>query len=135
MQGKDLYRISRLVDAVNYASLELLLPIGLYDRDKLRGALVIRQGAPGEAYEGIRRGEIHLQGRLVVADELGACGSPTADSARTAVAPKTTRAIAVIFAPEDTPRRELEDGVEQLAARVKRWCAGRTEKRLVLGGS
>ena len=135
LQGKELYRINRLVDAVNCASLELLLPIGLYDRNKLRGELVIRQGEPGEAYEGIRRGEIHLQGRLVVGDESGACGSPTADSARTAVSAETTRALAVVFAPAGTPRSDLENGVARLAARVERWCSGRTERRSVLGGS
>jgi DNA/RNA-binding domain of Phe-tRNA-synthetase-like protein len=135
LQGKDLYRINRLVDAVNCASLELLLPIGLYDRDALRGDVVIRQGAPAEAFEGIRRGEIHLEGRLVVADAAGACGSPTADSARTAVTADTTRALAVVFAPAGTPRSDLEDGVSRLAARIERWCSGRTEKLSVLDGS
>ncbi len=135
LQGKDLYRINRLVDAVNCASLELLLPIGLYDREALQGDIVIRQGAPGEAFEGIRRGEIHLEGRLVVADAAGACGSPTADSARTAVTADTTDALAVVFAPAGTSQGDLEDGASRLAARIERWCSGRTEKLSVLGGS
>jgi DNA/RNA-binding domain of Phe-tRNA-synthetase-like protein len=135
LQGRDLYQINRLVDAVNCASLELLLPIGLYDRDRLQGELVIRQGAPGEAYEGIRRGEIHLEGRLVVADAAGPCGSPTADSARTCVTPGTTRALAVILVPGDFPRSELADGVSRMAARIERWCGGHTEGQLILGGS
>jgi len=135
LQGKDLYRINRLVDAVNCASLELLLPIGLYDGDALQGEIVIRQGASGESFEGIRRGEIHLEGRLVVADAAGACGSPTADSARTAVTADTTRALAVVFAPAGTPRGDLEDGVSRLAARIERWCSGHTEKLSVLGAS
>jgi len=135
LQGKELYRVNRLVDAVNWASLALLLPIGLYDRDKLQGDLEIRAGRPGEAYEGIRRGDIHLDDRLVVADAGGACGSPTADSLRTSVTPETTRVVAVVFAPSGFPELQLREGLTRLAAQVDAWCGGTLEGAHVLGGA
>ena len=51
--GKELYRIHNVVDVINLVSLRTLLPIGLYDAAKLRPPLVLRRGAPGEAYDGI----------------------------------------------------------------------------------
>ena len=132
---KPLFQVNRLVDAVNWASLAILLPIGLYDRDRLEGDLVLRRGGPGESYEGIRRGEIHLEGRLVVADDAGACGSPTADSLRTSVRPETTRAVAVVFAPGDFPRLQMDEGLSRLTDQVASWCGGRVEGRHLLGGT
>lgn len=135
LQGKELYRINRLVDAINWASLALLLPIGLYDLDKVEGDLTIRTGVGGESYEGIRRGEIHLEGRLVIADEAGACGSPTADSLRTCVTPATTRAVAVVFAPGDFARLRMEEGLVRLSDQVVSWCGGTVEGNHILGGA
>jgi len=135
LQGKALYRINRLVDAINWASLALLLPIGLYDLDKVRGDLTLREGRPGESYEGIRRGEIHLGGRLVIADGAGACGSPTADSLRTSVDPGTTRAAAVVLAPADFPVLAMEEGLVRMSAQVVAWCGGAQEGARVLGGT
>ncbi len=121
------------MDAINWASLALLLPIGLYDLDKTHGDLEIRRGAPGERYEGIRRGEIHLEGRLVVADDNGACGSPTADSLRTSVTETTTRAVAVVFAPADFARLQLDEGTGRMTTQVLAWCGGNVEGSHILG--
>jgi DNA/RNA-binding domain of Phe-tRNA-synthetase-like protein len=134
LRDRSLYRINRLVDAINWASLALLLPIGLYDLDATEGDLTIRVGGPGESYEGIRRGEINLEGRLVIADERGACGSPTADSLRTCVTETTTRAVAVILAPAGLPRLQMEEGLQRLSDRVTSWCGGTADGAFVLAG-
>ena len=98
LQGKDLYRINNAVDACNLASLEFLLPIGMYDRDRIVGDVTVRTGREGEGYPGIRKGRVNLAGRLGLFDAEGAFGSPTRDSARTALTPGTTRILAVIMA-------------------------------------
>jgi DNA/RNA-binding domain of Phe-tRNA-synthetase-like protein len=134
LKGQDLYRINRLVDACNWASLALLLPIGLYDLDRADGDLEIRVGREGESYPGIRKGDVHLEGRLTVADASGPMGSPTSDSARTAVNPGTTRAVAVVFAPGDFPRLEMEEGLGRLSGQVTRWCGGTEDGAWILGG-
>ncbi len=134
LKGQALYRINRLVDACNWASLALLLPIGLYDLDRVEGDLEIRVGRPGESYPGIRKDQVHLEGRLAVADAAGVMGSPTSDSARTAVHPGTERVVAVVFAPGDFSRLEMEEGLGRLSGQVTRWCGGGEDGVWILGG-
>src|SRR5262249_39500738 len=98
-KGDELPRINNLVDIINWCSLETQLPYGLYDLAHIRGGVTLRLGLAGEEYEGIRKGAVHVAGRLTLADDQGPCGNPTSDSARTMVTTATTRALVVIFAP------------------------------------
>jgi DNA/RNA-binding domain of Phe-tRNA-synthetase-like protein len=132
LKGQDLYRINRLVDAGNWASLCMLLPIGLYDMDRLEGDVTVRQGRPGETYEGIRKGDVNVEGRLTLADHAGPFGAPTSDSLRTSVRPDTTRALAVVFAPAGFPHLELEEGMTRLVKQFLRWCNGEEEGMRIL---
>ncbi len=101
LRGDALPRVNTLVDICNWCSLELQLPYGLYDADRIEGPVVLRLGDPGEEYAGIRKDAIHVGGRLTLADARGAFGNPTSDSARTMVTPATERALAVIFVPRE----------------------------------
>ena len=98
-RGDGLPRINGLVDVVNWCSLESQLPFGLYDADRVDGAVVLRLGRDGEEYAGIRKDVVHVAGRLTLADARGPFGNPTSDSARTMVTPATTRALVVVFTP------------------------------------
>lgn len=102
-KGDELPVINSLVDIINWCSLETQLPYGLYDLDKVQGAVTLRLGRAGEAYEGIRKAEVHVAERLTLADELGPFGNPTSDSARTMVTTATSRALVVIFVPAPLP--------------------------------
>ncbi len=112
LQGKPFYQINSIVDCGNYCSLAYLLPIGLYDRQKIEGKIVARLGKPGETYEGIGKGVKHAEGKLVLADARGPFGNPSADSQRTMVTLETTEILWVIFAPTDYPRSPLHDHLE-----------------------
>lgn len=95
-----LYNVNNVVDWGNATSLATLLPLGLYDAARIDGDRVqVRVGAPDEEYEGIRKGMVHLTGRLCVADDRGPFGSPTSDSLRTSIRSDTTDLLAVVFAP------------------------------------
>lgn len=100
-QGKGLFRVSNVVDVNNLLSLETGFSIGTYDRVKLVPPLVFRRGRAGEAYAGIGRGALNLEGLPVFADALGPFGSPTSDSARSMVDDATVRILMVVvgFAP------------------------------------
>ncbi len=98
-KGDPLPRINSLVDVINWCSLETQLSFGLYDAEKIVGAVTMRRGSDGESYAGIRKDDVHVGGRLVLADEVGAFGNPTSDSARTAVTESTSQALIVIFVP------------------------------------
>jgi len=98
-KGDELPIINSLVDIINWSSLETQLPYGLYDLDRIQGAVTLRLGRDGEQYEGIRKAAVHVADRLTLADELGPFGNPTSDSARTMVTTATVRALVVIFVP------------------------------------
>ena len=99
-KGEPLPRINSLVDVANALSVQLQVPVGLYDLDKVKGdELVIRLGADGESYTGIGKERVNVAGRICVADGEGPCGNPSADSARTMITTDTERAAWVYFLP------------------------------------
>lgn len=125
LKKQDLYRINEAVDVGNWVSLEYLLPLGLYDRGRIDGdEVLIRTGAEGEEYEGIRKGPVHLAGRLCVADATGAFGSPTSDSLRTSVSDSTGDLSAIVFAPAGIDLGRLELAARALAERLQTYCEG-----------
>ena len=110
-KGEPLPRINSLVDVANALSVQLQVPVGLYDLDKVKGdELVIRLGAKGEGYTGIGKEHVNVAGRICVADAEGPCGNPSADSARTMITIETERAAWIYFLPvrEDDIDRTAE---------------------------
>jgi DNA/RNA-binding domain of Phe-tRNA-synthetase-like protein len=98
-RGQALPRVNSLVDVANVMSLRLQVPVGLYDLDRAVGQLTIRLGRPGESYAGIGKDTVNVAGRLCVADEVGPCGNPSADSARTMITTATGQAAWIFFVP------------------------------------
>lgn len=99
-KGEPLPRVNSLVDVANTMSVQLQVPVGLYDLDKAKGEqLVIRLGAEGEGYTGIRKERVNVAGRLCVADADGPMGNPSSDSARTMITTETQRAAWIYFLP------------------------------------
>lgn len=135
LKGQDLYRINEAVDVGNWVSLEYLLPLGLYDRDLVRGEeAIVRVGGDGEEYEGIRKGPVHLTGRLCVADAEGAFGSPTSDSLRTSVRDTTRNLAAIVFAPAGIEAERLRSAGEALARRLGHHCRAEEFASFPVGG-
>lgn len=90
LQGKDLHQISTLVDLINLVSLKWGYSIGGFDLDKVQGNLCYGIGQPNEAYNGIGRGALNIEGLPVLRDELGGIGTPTSDEERTMIHLETT---------------------------------------------
>jgi DNA/RNA-binding domain of Phe-tRNA-synthetase-like protein len=123
LQGKGLPRVNPAVDVCNLCSLEHQLPLGLYDRDQIKGSLKARLGAPGEGYTGIRKHRVNLEGRMLLADDEGPFGAPTSDSARTSVGPKTRHVVVVMYCPGDRVGTHLSAALERLADLLTRYCS------------
>ncbi len=124
LKGGELYALSNAVDVCNLASLEFLLPIGLYDLAKIRGDAVLRLGREGEAYAGIRKAEVHLTGRLGLFDDDGPFGSPTSDSARTCVDDDTATLLVVIMATAGYDLDALRGHVDRFVELTTTHCGG-----------
>ena len=99
-KGEPFPRVNSLVDVANAMSVQLQVPVGLYDLEKIRGdELVLRLGTEGEKYTGIGKERVNLAGRICIADAEGPCGNPSADSARTMITTATERAAWIYFLP------------------------------------
>jgi DNA/RNA-binding domain of Phe-tRNA-synthetase-like protein len=123
LKGKPLPVILNAVDLCNFLSLKFMLPLGLYDSGKIDGPALIRKGKPGESFTGIRKGEVHLEGRPVLVDRRGPFGNPTSDSLRTSVDGSTTALWLVIFAPASLPRDVMEQHVAEARSTMERHLA------------
>jgi DNA/RNA-binding domain of Phe-tRNA-synthetase-like protein len=132
-KGDPLPRINSMVDVCNWCSLEFQLPYGLYDAAKIDGDVELRIGRDGESYAGIRKDDVHVDGRITLADHAGPFGNPTSDSARTMVTTATTRALVVVFAPMDVDQRHLERVLDVTSARMSEFTGcretGRSSRR------
>jgi DNA/RNA-binding domain of Phe-tRNA-synthetase-like protein len=130
LQDKPLPRILNAVDVCNLCSLRFLLPIGLYDVAKVRGHVWLRRGRPGESFAGIRKDDVHLDGRPALADDLGPFGNPSSDSLRTSVTSETRTLAMVLFAPASFAKSKLAEDVAIARAGIERHLAppgGRVE--------
>lgn len=124
-KGDAIPRINSAVDIVNWCSLEFQLPYGLYDASKIQGAVTMRLGREGEKYAGIRKDDVNIGGRITVADEAGAFGNPTSDSARTMVTPATTGLLVVVYAPIEVPKPRVDRVVQITGERLGLIVGGR----------
>ncbi len=134
LKGKDLYRISNVVDSCNLASLEFLLPVGMYDLERITGDIVLRTGRTGEQYAGIRKGDVHLAGRLGLFDQTGPFGSPTSDSERTCTSADTQTIFAVIMATASCPRLDMESHLSVFSGHFQVFCGAVESFRTILSG-
>ncbi len=125
LRGETLYRINTLVDALNLVSLREQIPFGLYDLERVRPPVTLRKGRPGEAYEGIRKGMVNVEGRPALVDGEGAFGNPSSDSLRTSITLATTGALVVAYAPASWRDDRLNGLITRTAETLVRFCGGR----------
>src|SRR6266853_987079 len=116
VKGKGLYFINSVVDLINYFSLKMLWPMGLFDADKLKPPITWRVGQEGETYTGIGRDQLNLAHFPLLVDQEGPFGSPISDSMRTRVTGECTSILWITFAPPGTniPQAEFAEAMIRL---------------------
>jgi len=132
LQGRPLYRVNNLVDAMNLCSLTMLVPFGVYDRARIVAPVRLRHGAVGEGYDGLGRGRIGVEGKPVLVDRDGPFGNPTADALRTSVSHGTTTALVVLYLPPTVDEAHVDRFLSAASAAVLRACGGRETGRRVV---
>ena len=130
-KGDSLPRINTLVDICNWCSLESQLPYGLYDANRIVGPVAVRRGQPGESYPGIRKDEVHLDGRLTLVDAEGPFGNPTSDSARTMVTVAARKLLVVVFAPAMAAPPAIARVIEMTSGRYRQYAGAMETGRWV----
>jgi len=98
----DFPMVNPPVDLTNLLSLKYQVCYGLYDLGRLHGPVTIALGGAGDQYQGIRKETLNFSGKIVLRDDLGAFGNPSADSLRASV-DESSRDImlALFFHPDD----------------------------------
>jgi len=123
-KGDPLPRVNGLVDIINWCSAETQIAYGLYDLARVLPPVMLRLGAPGEGYDGIRKDRVNVEGRLTLADEHGPFGNPTSDSARTMTTPATTEVLVVLYVPAAMPRANGERALALTRERLAQYAGG-----------
>ena len=129
IKEKGLYRINNLVDLGNIVSTRFHLPMGLYDSDKIIGSILVDVGKEDEEYAGISKDIIHATGKLVLRDDRGVFGNPTADSLRTSIQENTINILALFFTPPEVTDLWLEQTLNFLQNLYSHDCPQATFNR------
>lgn len=97
LTSKSIRKINNVVDAGNIASIETLVPIGIYDSGKIVGDVVLRLANQGEEFIDISNEKHLLQNtEIVLSDSKGVMHVfPHRDSFRTRVTEQTERVLIV----------------------------------------
>ena len=133
LQHKSLYYVNSAVDASNYCSLKFLVPFGLYDWDKIEGAIVYRRAHDG-SYVNMGGNQVSTDGKPFLTDQLGVFGNPTSDSRRTAVSLTTRNLLSVVYAGSGTGREELARILEFTGEILTRYNGGVVQDSAIVGG-
>lgn len=110
-----LQSIHSAVDLNNFFSLKYQIPLGIYDRDQIKGSIILKIGKKDDTYDAINGRHVHMENKLVSCDAIGPFGSPYVDSKRTAVQLSTTNAVHIIYLRPSMKTQEAELLIERMA--------------------
>ncbi|MDP9249628.1 MAG: phenylalanine--tRNA ligase beta subunit-related protein [bacterium] len=112
-------RINSIVDSANIASLGSLMPIGVFDADKMVGDVLLRFSREGEAIEPIGRDkEILNDGILIITDDVGVISRPLYKDSKRTMITKNTKNIYLFTAQYGEAREEDIQKCLNLAAEI-----------------
>lgn len=113
---KELPMINNLVDAGNLASAKTIVPVGIYDLDRIAGEAVLRMSDEGEDFVGIGDKVAALTGEIpVLADDEGVIHLyPHRDSMRTRITENCQRALVVSCGAPGIKKKALERTLEEV---------------------
>jgi len=111
INGKGIYRLTTLIDAINLISIATGYSIGGFDKDNITGrSLTLDVGMHDEPFNAIGRGPLNIEGMPVYRDEIGGIGTPTSDEERTKLTPSTSNLLMIvnIYGEDMTAENTLE---------------------------
>jgi DNA/RNA-binding domain of Phe-tRNA-synthetase-like protein len=136
LNGNELPRISTVVDAYNLASMQTIVPISGFDREKLNPPFHVRF-AKNETFTGIGMDKPMLltEKMLILTDEKQVlCVYPYRDSDHTKIALPTQKPVIIGYGAPGIGREQLTAAVEKTLEYVKRVSGGEIEMTGVFGG-
>lgn len=105
LSDKPISFVNNAVDVNNLLSIRYMVPLGLYDADKIEGNPFLKVGTSDDVYFALNTREINCEDKLILCDIKGPFGSPFVDSMRTAVNKTTCRLLHVAYFLYDATRQ------------------------------
>lgn len=136
LSGRDVRRVSNLVDIYNYISLKYMVPVGGEDLDKVSGSIELRfagEGEPAVQLLGDEEASAPLPGEVIYADTISAiCRRWNwREADRTKLTDETKNCILVIEGVGSVPKETIDQALSELQALVSEHCGGTVERFLV----
>jgi DNA/RNA-binding domain of Phe-tRNA-synthetase-like protein len=135
LHGKELPRISTVVDAYNLASMKTIIPISGFDKNQLNPPFQIRFAKNGETFTGIGMNKpVTLTGKmLVLADEKEIlCIYPYRDSDHTKITEQTRNVLIVGYGAPEITDEQLKKAIETTTSYINLASNGETKLIRVL---
>jgi len=128
----NLRNINNVVDSGNFASIETLVPIGIYDLSKITGELVLRYAKKGEIFRPIGGKDEVLTGNEVVLSDKEKILHvfPHRDSAITAISEDTHAILIIATGVTGVPKHLVIDAVRRTIKYVKLFANGKNESEV-----
>lgn len=136
LRTKTMPLINNVVDAGNFASLETLVPIGLYDIDRVKGMLRLRVSREGEVFDPIGGNrEILSEGLPVLADEEKIIHLyPHRDSRHTMIRTSTKNVLIVACGVPNVPSSLVKEAASKTINYILRFAGGITTGEIIYEG-
>ncbi|QGA54597.1 hypothetical protein GFS03_08460 [Sulfolobus sp. E5-1-F] len=129
-RGNKLPRINTVVDIGNIVSVETLVPIGLYDRDKVVGNLYLVMSKGNEEFLGLGKKTEKLdKGIPILVDDEGKVLHiyPHRDSVLTSITPDVKNVIIVGAGVPNIDENLVKYAVDRVANLLEMICKGKRE--------
>ena len=127
LQGKNIPKISNVVDAYNLASLKTIIPLSGYDLDIVFPPLVIRFSRENDVFQGIGMpSPIKLERKMLLLTDQKRilCIYPYRDSDATKITSRTRNVLIVGYGAPKIENEKLEEAVSTALELIKRVAGG-----------
>ena len=127
LAGTPIPRINNVVDSYNLASIKTEVALAAFNRDELRGGLLMRSAESGERFNGIGMDEpMELNGReIVISDEEKLVAVyPYRDADRSKVSTTTKNLLILVCGVPGIQEKTLKDAGKVALELVTKFCGG-----------
>lgn len=129
LSGRDIRRISTLVDIYNYISLKYMLPLGGEDLDTCKGDILLTIAGEQEApvkLLGDEKEEAPVNGEVIYKDDIATiCRRWNwREAERTKLTDTTKNCILVVESLSEDGKQKIADALGELQSLVTRMCGG-----------
>ena len=127
LAGTPIPRINNVVDSYNLASIKTEVALVAFNRDELRGGLLMRSAESGERFNGIGMDEpMELNGReIVISDEEKLVAVyPYRDADRSKVSTTTKNLLILVCGVPGIQEKTLKDAGKVALELVTKFCGG-----------